>query len=67
MLNKITRGIGIIKTGLEMEIVTAGMVHDSMGRLNDGTFGKCGCCGRSISAGTLAANPTASLCAKCGS
>lgn len=67
MLNKIARGIGSIRTGLEMEIITAGMVHDSLDRLTGGTFGRCGCCGRSISTATLAANPTACLCAKCRS
>lgn len=64
MLSKIARSIRI---GLETEIITAGMVHDSLDRLDRGTFGKCGCCGRSISEGTLAANPAAMLCAKCGS
>jgi hypothetical protein len=67
MLNKIVRGIGSIKTGFETEIITAGMVHDSLDRLDDGTFGKCRCCGRSIPAGTLAANPAARLCGQCRS
>lgn len=67
MLEKIARRIGSLKIGLENEIITAGMVHDSMDRLDDGTYGRCGCCGRSISTATLAANPAAKLCAKCRS
>lgn len=67
MLSKIARRIRSLKIGSDRDIITAGMVHDSLDRLTEGSFGKCDRCGRSISAGMLAANPVARLCAECGS
>ncbi len=65
MLNKMARGIGKLKIVLDRETITAGMVHDSIDRLNEGSYGKCDSCGRNISSVRLAANPVARLCSEC--
>jgi len=65
MLNKMARGIGKLKIALVRETITAGMVHESLDRLNEGSYGKCESCGRNISSVRLAANPVATLCSEC--
>jgi len=62
MLNKIARKIGTLRIALDKETITAGMVHDSIDRLNEGSYGKCDSCGLNISTVRLAANPAARLC-----
>ena len=54
-----------MKIGFNKETITAGMVHESMDRLDSGSYGKCERCRRSISAARLASNPAARLCAEC--
>jgi len=65
MLNKIARKIGTLRIALDKETITAGMVHDSIDRLNEGSYGKCDSCGLNISTVRLAANPAARLCSEC--
>lgn len=67
MLNKMTRGIEKLRIALNKENITAGMVHDSIDRLKEGSYGKCDTCGRNISFVRLAANPVARLCSACHS
>jgi DnaK suppressor protein len=40
-------------------------VQEALGRIEDGTFGTCESCGRSISAARLRARPVTTLCIDC--
>ena len=40
-------------------------LHGALGRINDGTYGRCIRCKRIISAETLAADPASRMCAAC--
>lgn len=40
-------------------------IHDALGRIEDGTFGKCAFCGRQIDEERLEAIPYARLCMEC--
>jgi DnaK suppressor protein len=41
-------------------------VQDALGRLDDGTYGRCEACGRPIDDATLTARPTTRTCAEHG-
>lgn len=44
---------------------TAGNIKNALGRIKDGTYGKCEKCGKPIEHGRLWAMPTAALCLSC--
>lgn len=50
---------------IENEQETLGQIHDALSRLDQGTFGKCGECGGSITKSRLQAIPYASSCIEC--
>jgi DnaK suppressor protein len=40
-------------------------IDHALSKIEDGTYGECGCCGEDIEGKRLEARPTASLCIKC--
>lgn len=40
-------------------------IDHALGKIEDGTYGECECCGESIEGKRLEVRPTASLCIKC--
>ncbi|MDO8618735.1 MAG: TraR/DksA C4-type zinc finger protein [Candidatus Daviesbacteria bacterium] len=44
---------------------TAGHIKNALGRIKDGTYGKCKNCGNPIEHGRIFAMPTAELCLTC--
>ena len=59
-------------SGLETDVAVLGVtdhllsaIDAALGRIEDGTFGRCVRCGRDISRERLSALPHAALCARC--
>ena len=52
--------------GTELERVSRdlGAIEDAMRRLDDGTYGRCGRCGREIPEEQLSGDPLATACAE---